>query len=90
MLQFKRLSMWLVMTSWCGMSGCSVLHLADAPPPPPPVYMPPGSIAEVAELTRVACWITNAETGKREKRVVEAQPGYWLARPRVQPFQSAP
>lgn len=70
--------------SLCSISGCSVLGAPDAQP----VYMPAGSMAEVAQPARVTCWITNAETGKRERRIVELQPGYWVARPRVQPFQT--
>lgn len=57
---------------------------------PQPVYMPPGAVAEVAVLTPVECWITNKGTGKRERRIIEVQPGYYVGRPRVDEIGKLP
>ena len=82
MKPWKLLWILLVTMSLTGLTGCS-LAMRDEPEAP---YIPPGCVAEVATLTRLECWITNAETGKREKHLVEAQPGYWLGRPRIAPL----
>lgn len=84
MKRLKLLSILLSTMSLIVLTGCSLIEPAEAPEQP--VYIPAGCVAEVATLTRQECWITNVATGKREKRMVEAQPGYWLGRPRVVPM----
>ena len=39
------------------------------------VYLQPGQVAEIARPVAVQVWIKNAETGKRELRVFNAQAG---------------
>jgi len=80
----KLLLMMICTMSLIVLTGCSLIEPAEAPEQP--TYIPAGCVAEVATLTTIECWITNAATGKREKRILEAQPGYWLGRPRVVPM----
>jgi hypothetical protein len=47
-----------------------------------PVYVAPGQKAEVAKRAKIRCWVTNKETGKRELRIIEAETGWWIARPK--------
>jgi len=52
-------------------SGCSIL-------PQKELYVPLGSVVEIAGKTKVPVIYTNKETGKREKRVVIVKPdGIW-------------
>ncbi len=37
------------------------------------VYLAPGQGAELAENVRVRVWVTNAETGKRERRIYDTK-----------------
>lgn len=67
------------------MTGCNLLR-----EPEQPVYVPAGAVAEVATLARVECWITNKDTGKRERRFIEVQPGYFIGRPRVDEIGKVP
>jgi hypothetical protein len=39
------------------------------------VYLQPGQTAEIARPVAISVWIKNAETGKRELRVYNAQSG---------------
>jgi len=57
------------------LSGCSIL-------PPRPVYVGPGQIVEIARPEKFLGWVTNAETGKRELRTVDAMPGWFVGRPK--------
>jgi hypothetical protein len=50
-------------------SGCNLMNFIL---PQKPLYVAPGQIAEVAKARRVEVIITNKETGKKERRVVEA------------------
>lgn len=59
--------------------GCSLLGEQ-------PVYMPEGSVAEVAEPVKVEAWITNKVTGAKEKRILDISPGYYVARPATRPL----
>jgi hypothetical protein len=60
--------------------GCSPLAFFL---PQKPVYVPPGVLVEVAKDTRVECWITNKDTGVRERRIVDIQGGWMIMRPRT-------
>jgi len=73
--------MMLVMSAFLATSGCSVHRLLDIGEKP--VYVPEGTLAEIAEPVDVICFVRNAETGKMEKRKVEAWPGWYVVRPRV-------
>jgi hypothetical protein len=66
------------MTILISLTGCNLIS-----DPEQPVYIPAGAVAEVATLSRVECWITNKDTGKKERRVIEVQPGYYVGRPRI-------
>ena len=44
------------------------------------VYVAPGQMAEVAEMTRIDVWVTNKKTGNRERRMVYAQAGWYIGR----------
>jgi hypothetical protein len=57
------------------LAGCSLLS------PERPVYVAPGEIAELAAPERCECWVTNAETGRRERRTVRAEAGWFVGRP---------
>lgn len=48
------------------------------------VYVAPGQIAELSEPRRVRVWVTNKETGKKEQRVVLAQAGWYIGRPKTE------
>jgi hypothetical protein len=50
--------------------------------PEQPVYLAPGQIVELAEPVRAEVWLMNAETGKREKRRLDAEAGYYIGRMR--------
>jgi len=67
----KLLTILALLTSGA-LSGCS----------PREVYLSPGQIAEVARGVKVYVWITNKATGKRERRVVRANPGWYVGRPK--------
>lgn len=56
-------------------SGCNPIGFLL---PQRPVYVANGQIAEVAENRKIVVLITNKETGRREKRVLEAKgDGTW-------------
>lgn len=56
-------------------SGCDPLACLL---PQRPVYVAPGQIAEVAGRRKVEVIVTNRETGRRERRVVQAEgDGSW-------------
>jgi hypothetical protein len=79
----RRLSLLLilVLTSALGVfPGCSPLAFLF---PEKPVYVPPGYMVELAKDCRLECWITNEKTGEREKRMVDAQGGWHMLRPRT-------
>lgn len=44
------------------------------------VYLKPGQVVEVAVPVKVSVWVKNAETGKREKRLLRAKAGYGIGR----------
>ena len=67
------LRMILVLVAFLLLSGCRLF-------PSSPVYIAPGQTAELAQPADVKCWITNADTGKRERRNVEAQAGWIIGR----------
>jgi hypothetical protein len=62
-------------------AGCSPLALLF---PERPVYVPPGVGVELAKDSALEGWITNEQTGVRERRRVDAQGGWLLIRPRQQ------
>ena len=39
------------------------------------VYLEPGQVAEIARPVAIKVWVKNADTGKRELRVYNAQAG---------------
>jgi len=47
-----------------------------------PVYVGPGQRVEIAEDKDFYAWVTNKETGNRELRIVKAQAGWFVGRPR--------
>ncbi len=65
----------LMIALLCAASLCSGCFIAPAKE----VYVAPGQGAELAEHIRAYCWITNKETGKRERRIVDTgkTPGVW-------------
>lgn len=85
MKRLKLALMLISMISLTSMTGCSLIKEHDQP-----VYIPAGAVAEVAALTRVECWITNKDTGNKERRFIEAQPGYYVGRPRVDEIGKIP
>lgn len=60
-------------------SGCSVWPFDKE------VYVGRGQYAEIAKPVAVRCWITNKETGARELRIVRAQAGWSVGRPKADP-----
>lgn len=62
------------------LTGCDVLGL---PFLQKKVYVAEGQIIELSEPRRIRVWLTNKETGKKELRVVEAQPGWYVGRPKT-------
>ena len=44
------------------------------------VYLKPGQVVELAAPVNVRVWVKNADTGKREKRLLRAQAGYGIGR----------
>lgn len=46
------------------------------------VYVPPGTTVELATPQKFVGWVKNKETGKRERRTVEAQAGWRVGRPK--------
>ena len=70
----------LLATTLCAVcAGCSPLAFLF---PEKPVYVPPGVMVELAKDCRLDCWVTNAKTGERERRVMDAQAGWMVVRPR--------
>lgn len=45
------------------------------------IYLKPRQSVEIAEPVRIKAWVKNADTGKREKRILKAQAGYVVGRP---------
>lgn len=70
----------LCMTLSLAVLGCSVTEFFL---PQKPVYVPPGVLVEVAKDFRAECWITNKQTGSRERRMVDVQGGWMILRPRT-------
>lgn len=58
------------------LAGCSLFPDVERP-----IYVGPGEIVELAEPEKFTGWITNAETGRRERRRVEAAAGWFVGRP---------
>jgi hypothetical protein len=57
-------------------SGCSIPFVW----PHPTVYVGAGQHAEISKPTRIRVIVTNKETGKKENRIVIAQPGWIVGR----------
>lgn len=79
MKSLKRSLTALCMIALLASSGCSFFAAREA-------YLPEGTVVEVAEPGKVEVYITNAETGKREKRTAKMWPGWYVVRPRVEEF----
>jgi hypothetical protein len=77
----------LLTTACAATSGCSPLAFLF---PPRPVYVPPGAMVELAEPVTAEGWITNKQTGERERRAVEGQAGWLLVRPRIEGYGKPP
>jgi len=74
-VKLSKLMLILICVSASGiLSGCSVL-------PSRPVYVGSGQIVEIAEPKTFVCWVKNKETGKRERRKVRAEAGWYVGRP---------
>ena len=57
-------------------SGCSIPFIW----PQPTVYVSAGQHAEISKPTRIRVIVTNKDTGKKENRIVIAQPGWIVGR----------
>ena len=74
MKTIKPLKLILAISLLTIMSGCSFYSFDKE------VYVAPGQIAELAKPISATCWITNKKTGKREKRIIKAQSGWFIGR----------
>lgn len=66
-------ALWIVL---CGLFLCGCVFESKVP-----VYLPAGSVAELAKDYKVNVWVINAQTGKRELRTLAAPKGWWVVRP---------
>lgn len=74
-MRLKRLlTLVLMLTSLIIVPSCSWLQR--------PVYVPPGVKVELAEPTQFIGWVTDKETGVRSRRIVKAQAGWLIGRPK--------
>jgi hypothetical protein len=71
-------AMTILLITFLAVSGCNLFNRSE------PVYVAAGQIAEIARPSKVQCWITNKETGKRELRTIEAQAGWYIGRLKVE------